>query len=206
MRAIPPPPNATNRALQIIAEAGGIVRTKDALNLGIHPRDLYRLRDTGAVEQLSRGVFGIPARTANSNSDFLIIKTRYPHAVVCLVSALAIHELTTQIPHTIELALARGTERPRLQYPPTTIYRFSPACYRAGIELHDMGGVAIQVYSAEKTLADCFKFRGRLGMEIVLEALRYYRERMPFNGEALLRYARLCRVERVMRPYLEAIL
>ncbi len=197
---------ATSRAKQAIRELGGTIRTADAIRAGIHPRTLYQLRDSGEVEALSRGVYRLTDQEAVADPDLVIVATRVPQAVICLTSALAFHAITTQIPHAISIALQRGAETPQLDYPPLSVYRFSQATLRLGIEQHQISGVTVKVYSAEKTLADCFKFRNKIGMDIVLEALKLYKARKPFNPDQLLKYGRACRVENIMRPYLEATL
>ena len=126
--------------------------------------------------------------------------------MLCLISALSYHDMTTQIPHEIHLALPRGAEPPRLEYPPLRIFWFSGKAYSEGIETSIMDGVEIRVYSPEKTLADCFKYRNKIGMDTVLEALKFYRQRKKMRVDRLMHYARICRVENVMRPYLEASL
>lgn len=194
-----------NSALRKIAERGGIIRTAEALRAGIHPRTLYALRDRGVIEQISRGVYRIPGYADDADPDLITVAKRCPHAVICLTSALAIHELTTQVPHSVHIAIARGAEAPRIGQPPLTVFHFSRESHAAGIASQTVNGIEIRVYNPEKTLADCFKFRNRIGMDIVLESLKLYRERRPFNAWALLDYARICRVENVMRPYLEAI-
>lgn len=196
----------SERAKRLIAAMGGVVRTSEALEAGIHPRTLYALRDTGALEQLSRGVYRLADEKPVSAPDLVTVAVRVPQAVVCLVSALSFHEMTTQIPHAVSIALAKGAETPRLDQPPLAVYRFSGQSFIAGVEEHKVDGVAVRVYSPEKTLADCFKFRNRIGMDVVLEALRLYRARKELKVGDLLKYARICRVEKVMRPYLEAVL
>jgi predicted transcriptional regulator of viral defense system len=196
---------AVQHALRMIQRQGGIVRTAQALQLGIHPRTLYQLRDSGGLVQLSRGVYHLPQQEGQvSNLDLVIIATRIPRAVVCLVSALSFHELTTQVPHTVSIALGKDVSRPTLDYPPLTVYRFNEATLKAGIETHRIDGVTVQIYNPEKTLADCFKFRHKIGMDIVLEALKLYRSRKRFDPAALMRYAKVCRVEKIMQPYVEA--
>lgn len=197
---------ATEHAVRMIQNKGGIIRTAQALKLGIHPRTLYQLRDNGELEQLSRGVYRLSHHGPVSNPDLVIVATRIPQAVICLVSALAFHELTTQVPHTVAIALVRGSGTPRLDYPPLTVYRFAETAYQAGIETHRIDGVPVQIYNPEKTLADCFKFRHKIGMDIVLEALKLYKQRKRFDSAALIRYAKVCRVEKIMQPYLEASL
>ena len=136
----------------------------------------------------------------------MTLARRVPHGVLCLISALAFHELTTEIPHQIELALERGRERPRIAELPLKIVWFSGSAYSEGIERHELDGASLKVYSAEKTLADLFKYRHKLGIDVALEGLRLYKQRRQVNVAALLKYARIDRVERVMTPYLEAVL
>lgn len=198
--------SAWHKALMTIRELGGIIRTRDAIQAGIHPRTLYQLRDSGELEVLSRGVYRLTAQGDISDPDLVIVATRVPQAIICLVSALAFHEITTQIPHAVSIALAKGSETPRLDYPPLSVYRFSEAALKEGVETHQIDGISVKVYCPEKTLADCFKFRNKLGMDIVLEALKLYKARKKFNLGELIRYAKVCRVEKVMRPYLEATL
>lgn len=192
--------------MQLIEERNRTIRTADALRAGIHPRTLYQLRDAGELEQVSRGVFRLADQQPMSNVDIATVAARIPRAVVCLISALAFHDITTQIPHTVSVALERGAERPRLEHPPLAVHRFSGEALTQGIEEHAVDGVTVRVYSPEKTLADCFKFRNQLGMDVVLEALKLYRARRPFDVSELLKYARVCRVEAIMRPYIEALL
>lgn len=197
--------SATDRAKRLILGHGGIIRTAEAIRAGIHPRTLYQLRDAGELEPLSRGVFRL-ATHGVSNPDLVIVATRVPNAVICLVSALSFHEITTQIPHAVSIALPRGTDSPRLTHPPITAHRFSGAAMTEGIEVHTIDGVPVKIYTPEKTLADCFKFRNKIGMDVVLEALKLYKTRKKFDLHALLEFAKICRVETVMRPYLEASL
>lgn len=181
------------------------IRTSQALRAGIHPRTLYQLRDTGVLEQVSRGVYRLVEQGPLSNPDLVTVAARVPKGVICLVSALAFHELTTQIPHTVSIAMAEGVQSPRIDYPPISVHRFSDASLKAGVEVHEIDGVPVRVYSAEKTLADCFKFRNKIGIDVVLEALKLYKSRKKFNLLELIKYARICRVETAMKPYLEAL-
>lgn len=177
----------------------------DALRLGLTRKTLYTMRDDRILEQLSRGVYRLKGLPPLGSPDLVMVATRIPHGVVCLISALAYHELTTQVPHEVHVAVERGSERPGIAYPPVRLFWFSGAAFREGIEVHKLDKVPVRIYSPEKTLADCFKFRHKLGMDVVLEALRFWNERRGRQIEVLLVHARHCRVERVMRPYLEAI-
>ena len=198
--------SALERAQKILCEYGGVIRTAEAIRSGIHPRTLYQLRDDGVLEVLSRGVYRLAGQDSDSSPDLVIVASRVPQAVICLISALSFHDITTQVPHSISIALRRGAETPRLDYPALSVHRFSESAFQEGIEEHSIDGVSVKVYSLEKTLADCFKFRNKIGIDVVLEALKLYRSREQFNTNELLKYARVCRVENVMRPYVEAIL
>jgi predicted transcriptional regulator of viral defense system len=188
------------------SRGGGLLRTSAALRAGIHPRTLYDMRDKGVVEQLSRGLYRLAGLPALSNPDLVTVALKVPAGVVCLISALAYHEITTQIPHEVHVALPRGTEPPRLKHPPLRVFWFTGRSFTEGIETHKVDGIRLHVYSPEKTLADYFKYRNKLGLDTVLEALRLYRSRKRPNVDELMKFARVCRVEKVMRPYLEALL
>jgi len=187
-------------------EHGGLLSTSEALNSGIHPRTLYAMRDAGVIVRLSRGLYRLAELPPLGNPDLVTVARKVPRGVVCLVSALTFHQLTTQVPHQVHLALPPGSKSPRLDYPPLHIFRFSGPALTEGIEVHEVDGVGVRIYSPEKTLADCFKHRRKIGVDIAVEALRLYHQRRPLRASELLRYARICRVERVMRPYLEAVL
>ncbi|STX29967.1 Uncharacterised protein [Legionella beliardensis] len=190
----------------VFRQYGGQLRMSDALKNGITRYMLYSLRDKGKIEQISRGVYRLTNLPPLSNQDLATVSLRFPNAVICLTSALSYHDLTTQIPHFISIAVPRGAYLPNLSYPPIQNHRFSKSAYHAGIEEHNIDEVVVKIYSAEKTIADCFKYRNKIGMDIVLEALKFYRARKQFNLQALLKYAELCRVEKVMAPYLETII
>lgn len=187
-------------------EHGGQMRMSEALAAGVSRDALYRMLDEGVVERVSRGVYRLADLPQLADPDLVVVALRIPEAVACLVSALAFHELTTQVPHAVWIALPRGAKTPRLDHPPLSVHRFAPQAYEAGMETHEVDGVPVRVHGAEKTLADLFEFPHRVGTDVVLEALDLYVERGRPDVGALLEYARACRVERVMRPYLEAVL
>ena len=195
-----------DRAVGIFKEHGGILRTAQALRAGIHPGTLYAMRDSGALEVVSRGMYRLADSPPLGNPDIVTVATRIPGGVICLISSLAFHELTTQIPHEVHVALPRGAEEPRLDHPPIKTYRFTGKAFTQGVESHELDGVNVRIYSPEKTLADCFKFRNKVGLDTVVEAVRFYRERRSIRVDHLMRYAGICRVKKIIRPYLEAIL
>jgi len=200
------PDSRFTRAARIFKNHGGILRTSQALEAGIHPATLYAMRDSGEIEVISRGVFRLSDIPPLGNLDLVTVATRVPQGVICLISALSFHELTTQIPHEVHVALQRGAEEPRLDYPPIRTYRFTGEAFTAGVDTHELDGVGVHIYSLEKTLADCFKFRNKVGLDTVIEAIRFYRERRKVKVDDLMLYATICRVDKIMRPYLDAIL
>lgn len=191
---------------QLCHEHGGVIRTAQAIRAGIHPRALYGLRDSGFLERLDRGLYRLAELPEIGQPDLVTAALKVPSGVVCLISALAFHELTTQIPHEVSLALPRHTEPPRLRFPPIRVYWFAAKSMEAGVETHKLDGVHVRIFDAEKTLADCFKYRNKIGLDTAVEALRLYREHKRLNVDALMRYAAIDRVKNVMRPYLEAML
>lgn len=191
------------KASRIFREHGGTLRTSEILRLGVHPRTLYQLRESGEVVQLSRGVYRLADLPPLENSDLAAAAMRVRDGVICLVSALSFHKITDEIPHEVYLAIPTGKEKPRVDYPPMRVFHFSENTYSAGVEKHPMDGHAIKVYSMEKTVADCFKFRNRIGIEVALEALRLCL-RKGGSRKKIIDFARICRVEKVIRPYLEA--
>jgi predicted transcriptional regulator of viral defense system len=194
------------QAVAVFRQHGGMLRMAEALRSGIHRRTLYALRDAGLTEQLSRGLYRLADTAPLGNPDLVTVTLKVPKGVICLVSALAFHDLTTQIPHEVYVAIPRNAEATRLDHPPVRSFRFSGLAFSEGIETHRLDGVPIRIYSREKTLADCFKYRNKIGLDTVLEALRLYKQQGRTNVDVLMRYATVCRVTRVMRPYLEAVL
>jgi predicted transcriptional regulator of viral defense system len=185
---------------------GGLLRMSAAVRCGIHRDTLKKMVDQGDLQRISRGLYQLVEAIAPSHPDLAIVATKAPEAVICLISALSFHELTTQIPHEVYLAIGRNSEPPRIDYPPIRTFRFSGRAFTQGIETHDLGSVTARVYSPEKTLADCFKYRNKIGLDTCLEALHTYKQRHRFDVDAILKYAAICRVAKVMRPYIEAVL
>jgi predicted transcriptional regulator of viral defense system len=190
--------------IAIFRKHGGQLRMSEAIAHGITRYMLYSLRDKGIIEQVSRGFYRLVELPPISNPDLVTVSLRFPNAVICLISALSYHNITTQIPRVVSVAVPRDSRIPSLDYPPVQAHRFSNDAYNSGIENHSIDGVPVKIYTPEKTLADCFKFRNKIGMDVVIEALKLYRSRQKFNLEKLLTYAEVCRVKNIMMPYLEA--
>ena len=196
--------NMKESPIAIFRKHGGQLRMSEAIAHRITRYMLYSLRDKGIIEQVSRGVYRLMELPPISNPDLVTVSLRFPNAVICLISALSYHNITTQIPHAVSVAVPRDSRIPSLDYPPIQAHRFSDEAYNAGIENHVIDGVSVKIYNSEKTLADCFKFRNKIGMEVVLEALKLYKSRQKFKLERLLTFAEVCRVKKIMSPYLEA--
>jgi len=184
----------------------GIVRPRELASLGVRQETLWRLHKQGKLERLGRGVYGLPDRRVTEQHSLAEAAKKVPGGVVCLLSALRFHKLTTQSPFEVWMALDRKAWLPKpgpgLNF---RFYRFSGNALSAGVERHVVDGVPVRVYGVAKTVADCFKYRNKIGLDVALEALREaWRERRVASDQ-LHRYARICRVENVMRPYLEAL-
>ncbi|MBI2212139.1 MAG: type IV toxin-antitoxin system AbiEi family antitoxin domain-containing protein [Acidobacteria bacterium] len=177
----------------------------DAKAISVHSQQLTRLVREGALERVARGTYRIVDRPMSEHQSFAIVSTIAPRSVICLLSALAFHEVGTQLPFEVWVAIERGTRPPRLQNPPVRVMRFSGDAFRSGIETHTIDGTRVRLYGIAKTIADLFKFRNRIGVDIAIEALRDAWQRRLVTIEEIDRYARVCRVQRVMQPYVEAL-
>jgi predicted transcriptional regulator of viral defense system len=204
---MPPTDTAFEKARRVFAEHGGMLRTSKAIRFGVHPRTLYALRDSGEIERVGRGLYKLSTAPPLASPDLVPVAIRIPRAVVCLISALAYHGLTTQVPHSIDLALPSHAQIPKIDGIPLRVFWYSEPSFSAGIEVVAMDGVPVRIYSGEKTIADCFKYRNKIGLDVAIEALRAYRERTrKTDFRTLAKFAQMNRVHKVMRPYLEAVL
>ncbi|MEA3222538.1 MAG: type IV toxin-antitoxin system AbiEi family antitoxin domain-containing protein [Thermodesulfobacteriota bacterium] len=198
--------NRFEKTEKLFREHDGLLRTSQVLALGTAPATLYEMRDEGILVQESYGLYRLADIPPLSHPDFVKVALQVPKAVVCLISALSFHELTTQIPDKVHIALPKGTKRPRIDYPPIDVVHVSGDAYSAGIENHTLDGKKVRIYSSEKTIADCFKFRNKIGKNIAIEALQDYMRLPGVSLDTLRAHARTNRVENVMNPYLEALL
>jgi predicted transcriptional regulator of viral defense system len=165
------------RAIAIFQENNSMMRTRDAITAGIHSDTLYSMRQRGIIEQVSRGLYRLTDGAIPDNPDIVTVSMKIPGGVICLISALSFYELTLQIPHEVYVALLKGAEQPRLEYPPVRIFRFTGDAFSQGIEIKQIDNIPVKIYSMEKTIADTFKFRNRIGLDTATEALRAYMER-----------------------------
>jgi predicted transcriptional regulator of viral defense system len=196
--------NAERQALQVIRRLG-VVRPADLEAHGIPRRRMYELVRKGEVERHARGIYAARNHPHTAEHALAQVAKRVPSGVICLLTALRFHELTTQAPAEMWIALPEKARKPRLDYPRLRVTRFSGPALTEGIETHRIEGVDVRVYSAAKTVADCFKYRNKVGIDVAVEALRDFSRRHRGGATELARFARICRVTRVMQPYLDAI-
>ncbi len=172
---------------------------------GISRSELKRLNERGLVERVSRGVYALPGAVLTEHHSLAEATRLVPGGVICLLTALRFHGLTTQNPFEVWMAIEAKAWRPERQQLKLRIVHFSGRSFRDGVEEHDVAGVRIRVYSAAKTVADCFKFRNKIGIDVAVEALKDFTRLHRGGANDLVRFARICRVSRVMQPYLDAI-
>jgi predicted transcriptional regulator of viral defense system len=198
------PPAQTELALATLARLG-VARSRDLEQAGLSRTAIRRLLEQGVIEQVGRGLYRDPAAPVPSHLDLAAACQRVPGGVVCLLSALRFHGLTTENPFEVWLAIEGKAWRAHADHPPLRLVHMSGASLRTGVEHQDLEGAPLRVFSAAKTVADCFKFRHKIGVDVAVEALRDYHRLHPKRLDALWRFAEVDRVTRVMRPYLESL-
>lgn len=199
------PPETIVQKLLNHAKQHGVVRACELGELGIPTVYLTRLVRDGRLERISRGLYRLPESDITEHFTLIQAAKRVPHGVICLLSALSFHNISTQIPHQIWIAIERGKWEAGIRDLPIRFFEFSGRSFHEGIETHVVQGVRVQIYCPSKTVADCFKYRNKIGLEVALEALRECRRERKCQHEELWRYAKANRVANVMRPYLEAM-
>ncbi len=194
-----------DRRIQSLLRKTGTARSRDLVAAGLSRADISRRVAAGKLVRLSRGLYAMPGYEEGEHSGMIAVAKRAPGVVFCLLSALRFHELTTQAPFEVWIAIGNKEHPPRLKYPPLRVMRFSGESLLAGVKTHTVKGAKIRVTSVAKTVADCFKFRNKVGLDVALEALREARRTKKASADELWRYAKIDRVANVMRPYLEAV-
>ncbi len=204
-RRFNPMKNKINQAIKLFEKNNGILRTSEAIKFGIHPRILYKMRDQGLLEELARGLYRLTTISDFSEPDLVLVSKKIPSGVICLISALSYYGITTQIPHFVYVAIPVKSRKPKLDYPPIRYFWYSDKVYRAGIKTIDIDGCSVKIFDIEKTLADCVKFRNKIGMDVVIEALKKYWQEKKTNIDKLYKYAKINRVEKILQPIMETI-
>jgi predicted transcriptional regulator of viral defense system len=195
--------NNKSKLLELARERG-MIGAKDAESVGISRNYLYLMCKEGLLVKTVRGLYTLPEISITEHWQLGEVAKRVPNAVVCLISALSFHRITTQIPHEVWLAIPRGAWSPMIEYPPLNLTYVSGDAYSFGVEDHNVNGVTIRVYTPAKTVADCFKFRNKVGLDVAIEALREAWRSRKASVDDLIKAAEVNRVSRIMRPYLEA--
>lgn len=188
-----------------IAKKKGIVRPRDAEAAGISAVYLNKLHAEGVLEKPSRGIYVLPGTDFGENQTLLEACSRVPGGVICLLSALRFHDLTTQAPYEVWVAIPEKARRPRVEYPPLRIVRFSEAAMAHEVQEHKVKGGKLRVYSPAKTVADCFKYRNKIGLDVAIEALRDCWSQKKATSDQLWQAAKVCRMKNIMQPYMEAL-
>lgn len=200
------PASRTSRtAVLSEAKRNGVVLAREVLRRGIHTQTLTRLVAEGRLERVSRGVYAWPDPDVTEHHSLVLASAAVPNGVVCLVSALVFHGIGTQLPHEVWLALDRRARKPSAWAVPMRVVRFSGPALTFGVEEHHLEAKTVRVYSLAKTVADCFKYRNKIGLDVAVEALRESLADGRLTPADLVPAARVCRVERIIRPYLEAL-
>lgn len=188
-----------------MASQKGLLRASDLDAIEAPRVVLTRLTAAGLLDKVGRGLYRLPAIRVRSTKASQRWRPKYPQAVFCLLTALQFHELTTQLPRQVWIAMPHGSHAPRIDYPPIKMVQMTGDVYSEGIETVERDGVKLRVYGVAKTVADCFKHRNKIGLDVALEALKDVRAKRRASADDLWRYAKICRVANIMRPYLEAV-
>jgi predicted transcriptional regulator of viral defense system len=198
------PTSPLRKITQYIGEHG-IVRSRDIEAIGLPREYLVRLHRKGKLNRPSRGIYTLPDVSVTERHSYAEVAKRVPEGAICLLSALAFHEMTTQSPASVWIALRKGARTPALASPSLRVVRLSGQSLTGGIENHKIEGVPVRVYSAAKTVADCFKFRNKIGLDVAIEALKDCLHQERASITEVYRYAKVCRVSNVIRPYMDAL-
>lgn len=196
---------STNERILKLARRQAYIRPRDVETLGISRMALARLARQGSLQRVARGLYTLPSRPVSEHTTLAQISSQYPGILICLLSALRFHDLTTQSPFEVWVAIANKARAPMPEYPPLRVVRFSGKALTSGVEDHLIEGITVRVTGVGKTVADCFKYRHNVGLDVALEALRDAWDSKRVTMDELWRYARICRVANVMRPYLDTL-
>ena len=202
-----PKVNRTHRDRVLgLLRRNGLLRPKELTELGIPRSTLQRLLEEGAIERVARGLYALPGRQLSEHQSLLEVAKQVPEGVICLLSALAFHGVGTQLPHQVWIAIGSKARYPFIPQVATRVVRFSELALQHGVEQHSIDGVKLRITTPAKTVADCFKYRNKVGLDVAVEALREGWRDRRFRLPDLMEAARVCRVDKVIRPYVEALL
>ncbi len=192
------------QVLEMVKEKG-VIKAGDIEVEGISRSYLYMLHNSGLLQKIAPGLYMLPDTHVTEHITLIEIAKRVPNAVVCLISALSFYDLTTQLPYEVWITIPRGAWRPKIDYPSLNLTYASKETYSYGVLEHKINGVSVKIYSPAKTIADCFKFRNKIGLDVAIEALKKGWETKKVDMDELVKAAKICKVSKIIRPYLEAI-
>ena len=192
--------------IEFLKKRGGMVSYKEIIKAGFSKAFLKDNLDSGRIQKVDRALYRLSDGFTLSYPDLVAVSIKVSKGVVCLLSALAFHEATSEIPHYVNIAIPRGAWANKINYPPVKFYHFSSKAWKAGIEKHEIEGYQLKIYSLAKTIADCFKFRNKIGMDVAREALKIAITEKGVQPKEIMQYAEICRVDNIIKPILEAML
>lgn len=194
------------KLIRLFSDNNGVMRFKDILKAEYHPDIIKRLEKDGLINKFARGYYRLASYKKSPYPDIVDASLQVPRGVICLISALSYHEATNEIPGQVDMAIPAGSRAGKIEYPPVNYYRFSPEAWKAGVEEHDIEGQTIKVYSLAKTVADCYKFRNKIGENVARAALKTAVLEKAIKPDEILKYAAVCHVTDRVKQVLEAIM
>lgn len=195
-----------SKLINFLKKKGGLASYAEIINAGFHKAILKAVLNSGQIQKIDRGLYRLSDGSTLSSPDLVAVSIKIPKGIVCLLSALAFHEATNEIPHYVDIAIPRGAHANKMKYPPVRFYRFASNAWKAGIEEHEIEDHKIKVYNLAKTIADCFKFRNRIGADVARDALKVAVTEKGIKPKEIIQYAKICRVDSIVKPILEAMI
>jgi len=195
-----------SKLINFLKKKGGLASYAEIIDAGFHKAILKAVLNSGQIQKIDRGLYRLSDGSTLSSPDLVAVSIKIPKGIVCLLSALAFHEATNEIPHYVDIAISRGAHANKMKYPPVRFYRFASNAWKAGIEEHEIEDHKIKVYNLAKTIADCFKFRNRIGADVARDALKVAVTEKGIKPKEIIQYAKICRVDSIVTPILEAMI
>jgi len=192
--------------INFLKKKSGLASYAEIVEAGFNKILLKTSLNSKRIYKIDRGLYRLAEGASLSNPDLVAVSIRIPHGVVCLVSALSFHGATKEIPEHVDIAIPRGSHANKIKYPPVKFYRFDPVTSQQGVEKHNIEGHIVKVYSLARTVADCFKFRNKIGVDVAREALKVAIEEKKVRPKEIMQYAQICRVDRIIKPILEIMI
>ena len=192
--------------VDFLRKRGGVASYAEIIKAGFSKARLKAGLNSSRIQKVDRGLYRLSDGTSLSNPDLVAVSIKVPKGTVCLLSALAFHEATNEIPKYVDIAIPRGMHANKIKYPPVKFYRFAPNAWKTGIEKHGIEEHEIRVYSLAKTVADCFKFRNKIGMDVARDALKVAVTEKNIAPKEIMQHAKICRVDKIIKPILETML